>query len=70
MAARIYECLCKSYGPSSILGVSNSIISRSISLLKDLNKLFKSLVLFKRLTSTLNTIFTALFVARYIKKKL
>lgn len=70
MAARIYKCLYKSYNLGSVLGISNSTIFKSISLLKDLNKLFKSLVLFKRLISTLNTIFIALFVARYIKKEL
>lgn len=68
MAAKTCKRFYESYDPSFAFGLLNSTFFRFISLFKDFNKLFKSLILFKYLIFALIAIFLAPSIAKYIKK--
>lgn len=70
MISRTYRRLCNVYGYSYILNLSGSIFFKSISLLKDLIELFKLLLLCGYPILTPDTLFLALFIAKYIDKDL
>lgn len=68
MSAGTYKYPCKFYNTSSPLGPLASISFRSTSLLKDLDKLFETLVLFGHSIFAPDVFFKTLFIAKYIKK--
>lgn len=61
---------CKVCGYNFVLGLFDSIFSKSIFLLKDVDELFKLSILFGHPNFTLNTLFLALSIIKSKKKDL